>query len=47
MRDSSAVGGDAVLLSLLPNRVRAGWRTQSVAEAEAKNEVAANSEEVK
>ena len=46
-RDSSEVGGDLVLLFLMPTGVRGRRRTLLVAKAEAKGEVATNIEEVK
>ena len=47
-RDSSVVGGNTVLLFFMPSQV-GGWggRNLLVAKAEAKREVAANSQEVK
>ena len=41
------VGGDTVLLFIMPARAGGGRRTLLVTEAEAKREVGANSEEVK
>ena len=46
-RASSAVRGDAVLLFLMPAQVWGGRHNLAVAKAEAKTEVAANSEELK
>ena len=47
MRASSSVGGDAVLLFLMSTQDGGGRHTLLVAEAQAKKEFGANSEEVK
>ena len=44
---SSEVGADAVLLIIIPAWAGGGGRNPAVAEADAKREVGANSEEVK